>query len=448
MTDSCSDANEELALDSALEESTPILAESLQRAEQARRRKRRLIAGGLIMLLLGASIVASLVLTAAEPGETKAVVQTEKPQVSIDQFEEAVESEALGQKGWQLWSEQKYAEAAQQFVAAIKLDPKSPSHWNGLGWSLFHSGQRDKAADAFNQCLKLDENWQAATNGLGQIAYAKRDYLQAKEWFLKAPNASAAQHTLICVYLLTGEYEKAAKLSAELLQALPEGIEDPSIATQRAWLAELNAAAVLKDIPDALRQQIEPPLLKTGDAAKAEALANQGQQLLDEHKLRTAELVYIEAIEDDPSLVSAHNGLGWALLRQERYTEAQPHLEKAIELQPGHAYAMNGLAFCRQNQGDLDTAIKLWEKILEADDGPRPPCEYFLARAYVMRGEHAKAIPLLEQVVQNEPANTEARKLLDKARSITLNGDTQEPQGSAHDGISGDPPKHPRQWRL
>jgi tetratricopeptide (TPR) repeat protein len=266
MTDSCSDANEELALNSALEESTPILAESLQRAEQARRRKRRLIAGGLIMLLLGASIVASLVLTAVEPGapgesgETKAVVQTEEPQVSIDQFEEAVESEALGQQGWQLWSERKYAEAAQKFVAAIKVDPESPNLWNGLGWSLFHSGKRDKAVDAFNQCLKLDENWQAATNGLGQIAYANRDYAQAKVWFLKSPNASAAQHTLVSVYLLTGEHEKASELSATLLEALPEESEDPSVLAQRVWLAELNAAAVSGQLPDALRQRIEPVL--------------------------------------------------------------------------------------------------------------------------------------------------------------------------------------------
>jgi len=264
MTNTCSNANEELALNSALEESTPILAESLQRAEQVRRRKRRLMAGGLIMLVLGASIVVSLMLTGDKPGETKgpgetpAVVKTVEPEVTIDQFEEVVTAQALSQKGWQLWAERQYGEAAQQFVAAIKVDPESANHWNGLGWSLIHTGQHEKATDAFKQCLILDSDAQAAINGLGQIAYAKRDYEQAETWFLKAPDASAAQHTLVSVYLLTDQYEQAVDLSNQLLEALPAQTDDPSILSQRSWLTELNAAAMSGQVPDVLRQQVEP----------------------------------------------------------------------------------------------------------------------------------------------------------------------------------------------
>lgn len=282
MTDTCSNASEEMALDRALEDAAPLLAESLKRDEQARRHKRRLIVGGLVMLVLGASIIATLALTAGEPaepeapGDTKAAVQAEVPQVTVEQFEEVVESEALGQKGWQLWGERKYAEAAQQFITAIKLDPESPSHWNGLGWCLFNSGKYEKAADAFQQCLKLDENWQGAINGLGQIAYAKRDYAQAQEWFHKAPNASASQHSLVSVYLLTNEYEKAAELSSQLLKTLPEQTEDPSILAQRTWLTELNAAAVSEELTDSLRQRIEP-VIPTKPQASDEALPDQSE---------------------------------------------------------------------------------------------------------------------------------------------------------------------------
>ncbi len=257
MTNTGSGTNEEQALNTALEEATPLLAESLQRAERDHRRKRRLLLGGLVMLVLGASIVASLVITAGEP-PTKDEQAQGSTTVSIEQFEEVVETEALGQRGWQLWSERNYGEAAKQFVEAIKADPESPNLWNGLGWSLFHTGQREKAADAFKQCHVLDEHWLGAINGLGQIAYAQRDYEQAKAWFLKATNAPASQHTLVSVYLLTGEYEQAERLASKLLQGFPENSDDVSITTQRMWLVELHAAAKAETIPDALRQKIEP----------------------------------------------------------------------------------------------------------------------------------------------------------------------------------------------
>lgn len=258
MTDIGSGSHEEQALNTALEEATPLLAESLQRAERDHRRKRRLLIGGLIMLVLSASIVASLVITAGEPHPP-----TEEAQgttISIEQFEEVVESEAVAQQGWDLWGQGKYAEAAQQFVKAIKAEPESPNLWNGLGWSLFHTGQREKAADAFRQCLSLDENWQAAMNGLGQIAYAQRDYPQAKEWFLKANNAPASQFSLVRVYLLTEEYERARTLAEQLLPSLPEDSDNASIRFQHTQMEQLLAAAKAKSLPHALRQQIEPAL--------------------------------------------------------------------------------------------------------------------------------------------------------------------------------------------
>lgn len=232
------------------------------------------------MLIVGATIVTAMLISTGEPDAAKSSQPPEANQVTIEQFEGAANSEALGQKAWQLWAEHKYGEAAKQFVEAIKIDPESPNLWNGLGWSLLHTGKTDKAADAFKQTLTLDASWQPAINGLGQIAYAKREYEHAKEWFLKAPDAPAAQQTLIAVYLLTGEYEQAAELSEKMLATLPEQSEDESIQFQKTWLTELHDAAVAKQIPETLRRKIEPAKPAEPQADTPDTDATTGHNLL------------------------------------------------------------------------------------------------------------------------------------------------------------------------
>lgn len=165
------------------------------------------------------------------------------------------------------------------FFDAIMAEPEAPDLWNGLGWSLFHTGKLDKSADAFKEALKLDEDWAGALNGLGQIAFARKDYKQAKDWFLKAPHAPAAQVSLVKVHLLLGEYEEADVLSAELLAQLPEDSADENMQAQRAWLTQLHDAAAAEQIPEALQQQLEPappaePMDEDADAADGPARVN------------------------------------------------------------------------------------------------------------------------------------------------------------------------------
>ena len=230
MTDTSSGTNEEQALDTALEEATPLLAKSLQRAEQARRRNRRLILGGLVMLLAVASLIVVSALTNEAP---------QKPGSPQNQIEAVAMSEEVAAQGWRLWNEQKY---------------------------------------------------------------------------------------------------------------------------------------------------------------------------------RAAELVFINSIELDTTNPNAHNGLGWSLLNLGRNVEAQPHFEKTIGLEPQHIGAINGLAICRKNAGDVDGAIELWLKMHEIATGPHAGT-FGLARTYMERGEYAEAIPLLEMLAGSHPGNAEVQQMLRKAQA-------------------------------
>ncbi len=413
MTDTCSDTNEEQALNAALEEATPILAQSLQRAERTRRRKRRLIAGGLMMLVLGASIVAALVLVTGEPGGS------DDSGIKLNQLETRAEAERLEQEGWALWFSGKNEEAAQHFTAAIKLEPESANLRHGLGWSYYNAKQHDKAADAFEEALKLDGAHPGAINGMGQIAYTKRDYQRAKVWLLQAPDGptgNVAQQTLVSVYLLLGEYEQAEALSAKLLKGVPIGMEDGSTTTGRAWVNVLHAAADAGELTDELRRKIEPVAQNSGGPVAAQELSQKGWALWGEQKWREAESAFLEALELDPELANAHNGLGWALITQGQPARAQKHLERCIELEPGHGGAINGLGLSLKNQGEIDRAIEVWEDLYRQSPQPHAGAVN-LARTYVEQGRFENAIPLLEQIILAHPGPSEYKQLLDKARS-------------------------------
>ena len=150
--------------------------------------------------------------------------------------------------------------------------------------------------------------------------------------------------------------------------------------------------------------------------AKSEEVAAQGWRLWNEQKYRAAELVFIDSIELDATNPRSHNGLGWSLLNQGRSVEAQPHFEKAIGLEPQRIGAINGLAICRKNAGDVDGAIKLWLKMHEITTGPHAGT-FGLARTYMERGEYTKAIPLLEMLAESHPDNAEVQQMLRRVQA-------------------------------
>jgi tetratricopeptide (TPR) repeat protein len=76
---------------------------------------------------------------------------------------------------------------------------------------------------------------------------------------------------------------------------------------------------------------------------------------------------YGKAIELDPKHVNAHNGLGDALRDKGRVDEAIAEYGKAIELDPKYAYAHNGLGDALRDKGHVDEAIAEYRKAIEFD---------------------------------------------------------------------------------
>ncbi len=298
-------------------------------------------------------------------------------------------SAQLARQGWSLWQRDPEA-AREKFTAAVKLSPKNTSAWNGLGWANFNTGRRQEAAEAFQNVLALEPKHAAALNGLGQIALFNRDYKDAKQHLLKAaPTASAAWYGLAKIYLLEEDWKNAERWAKKVVDS---GEADDSA-------RQMLAAAQAKRLPAELRTLIEPaePLPSQEEFMQAWRLFNQGRNA-------EARVIFEKLLAAKPGDPNIENGLGWALLNSGDPAAAKPHFEASLKHDPNAGGALNGLARVLRAEGDLDGAIKVWQHMLEKNPGPNAGT-YGLAEAYLEQENFAQALPLLEQLVKEQPRN-------------------------------------------
>ncbi len=109
------------------------------------------------------------------------------------------------------------------------------------------------------------------------------------------------------------------------------------------------------------------PDLPAGERNKAaaEATRNLGEAYLGGGNLQAAlrELKKAESI--DPQDHITQYDIGLVYYYRERYDQAIPHFEKAIQLKPDFAPAINGLGNAYSAKGDWDKAIEAYQKIIE-----------------------------------------------------------------------------------
>ena len=84
-------------------------------------------------------------------------------------------------------------------------------------------------------------------------------------------------------------------------------------------------------------------------------------------------------------------------------------------VRPDAAGPLNGLARCLKDEGKVDEAIAVWEKMHKKYPGPNA-ASVGLATTYSEKKEYAKALPYYEELVKSQPANQEFKDGLEAAK--------------------------------
>jgi Tfp pilus assembly protein PilF len=110
-----------------------------------------------------------------------------------------------------------------------------------------------------------------------------------------------------------------------------------------------------------------PPEAASGEQSKAsaEATRNLGEAYLAGGNLLAALRELKKAETHDPADPITQYDIGLVYYYRERYDQAIQHFEKAIQLKPDFAPAINGLGNAYSAKGDWDQAIEAYRKIIE-----------------------------------------------------------------------------------
>jgi tetratricopeptide (TPR) repeat protein len=129
---------------------------------------------------------------------------------------------------------------------------------------------------------------------------------------------------------------------------------------------------------------------------------------------RNSETLWTHTLACTPENYFAHGDLGVALTEQGRLDEAIEHLQKALEIHPGHPECHNNLGNALLQAGQVDEAIEHLQKALQINPGDEEAC-YNLGNALLQKGNVDEAIAHYQKALQIKPDFTEAHNNLGNA---------------------------------
>ncbi len=165
-----------------------------------------------------------------------------------------------------------------------------------------------------------------------------------------------------------------------------------------------------------------PPKAAHPTSSLAKPLFEKGLKDLEQARYQQAIAAFREALEIDPSLLTARYDLGVAYFSLEKFAESRPVFEAVLQQEPRHYFACYFLARVDLVLGNLDAAIRGFRALPQ--DKPVADELYYLGSAYFRKGDTQQALRTLERAVALKPADYRVRLLL--ARSYEKLGRKDE----------------------
>ena len=233
------------------------------------------------------------------------------------------------------------AEAADQYAAAIRVNPNNAEAHNNLGNLLSAEGRYGDAIHQYEAALKIDSRLVGACYNLARAEAALRLWPSAIANYKLAlkldPKQPLALGNLGVIYLQSGQVPEAIAEFEEALRILPTDAAACNNLGQALAVAgrDAEAAARLE-----LAVKLNPDYL--------EAHYNLGNLLLRQGHPADALSHFEAAVRLKPDYAEAHNHLGIALAQLGRTAEAILHFDKALQLNPSLTEVAHNLELARQ----------------------------------------------------------------------------------------------------
>jgi tetratricopeptide (TPR) repeat protein len=311
-----------------------------------------------------------------------------------------------------------------------------------LAHSHFTRGDYQKAVEIWNKVLAKDpENLEAMTSlanvllHQGDLEEAMKVLRSAKE---KNPDFLPARNLMAMCYINLGRTDQARRISQEVLAMDPDNAEahfnlgvvsEMSGDYERA-LAGFKRSVELRGDYDESRINLANEYLRRGNVERGlhhlsraleinpsnhhawylKGKAHQAARDPDQ-----AAESFRQALSVNPAYNQARLSLAVVLFKEGRMEEARRVLTGGLEHPEERAAIRTNLGVLEREIGDLDAAEKHFERAIQVDPGFLPP-RFALVDLYLARGDRADARRQVDEILEIEPGNSRALRLVEQIR--------------------------------
>lgn len=341
-------------------------------------------------------------------------------------------------------------EGVRYLQASLALRPDSPIAWIHLGVALGQSGRLDESIRHLERALVMRPDSALAFANLGNAYTSARRFDDAIEAFDAAlriePAGVSSRHNYGRMLLEIGRVDDAIAALTEAVELDPGYVEGRSALGHALHQAnrpheaieQLRAAVALDPNHPGANNNLARSLAAIGreeeaieyyfraaELAPHDAVirANLGNQLLRVDRDLEARTQLEIAVESDPTLAKAHQGLGIVLGELGEYRAAIEAFETARALAPDLAAVAAAIAYAQYMQGDFvaarDTAADYLASVA-GNDPHRERVNVLLERARRLIEVGEK----YEKVRSGEASVADAHEALDLAEFCRRRGDS------------------------
>ncbi|MGD1155397.1 MAG: tetratricopeptide repeat protein [Terriglobia bacterium] len=273
--------------------------------------------------------------------------------VTVDPSAQARQAEVRQHvaRGAELAKRGQYAEAEQEYRAALLLDSRNADVYMSLSYVLIVQNKWAEAASAARHALRLNPKDDIAYNNLGVALDNKGDVAGAIVAYREAlrlnPNNAAAHNNLGLALGAKGDTDGEIAEYREALRLNPKN-KDAHVLLRLALGAKGDVDGEIAEYREVLR-------LNPSDG---EAHYNLGLALHKKGDLDGAIAEYREAMRLNPSNENAHFNLGVALRDKGDVDGAIAEYREALRLDPSDEMAHNSLGVALDQRGDRRGALE------------------------------------------------------------------------------------------
>lgn len=270
-------------------------------------------------------------------------------------------------------------------------------------------GRLEEAIYHASQSIKMRPTFFKALNSMGMAMIESGKYDEAIEYFQKAmavkPDIYEPRLNLGLALIKKGRYDDAIAHFRESLQRFD------------APMLRMNFAYALRSAGRKEEAVEEYKKIIAAEPSNAIALYTAGVVLGELERFDEAAGCLEKALEINPDLVEAHNGLGFISARRGQFDRAIDHFKKALALAPDSADLHVNLAYVYVSQNLLDLAAAEYQKAI-AIQPDNHVAHTYLGTVLVRMGRRKEGLEHLNQALKIKPDDAVVGNALRSLQSI------------------------------